>query len=282
MKYTVIIVCGLTILSSCIEEVYSPNGLSKLSNSEIIKKVKNKDYPIVDKVICRTEKGKEISMDSLQTNYRKEEWTADWYVDKDSVVKELVLRKATEEDKTLEREVQEAARYQAPIELVEIECEKKQEILQNVFDSDQGMRVNGGEMNQEIDRNNLVTVINLIEKCGMPTLKEVNDVQMSAIWFAFQHGDNVNRKKYLPLLEESFKNGDLKATHIAMMKDRILMMDGEPQVYGTQVTKNNNEWELYELVNPETVNKRRAEIGFMPIQEYLSKWNIEFNIEQAK
>ena len=60
---------------------------------------------------------------------------------------------------------------------------------------------------------------------------------MSAIWVVFQHGNNAYRKKYLPLLELSAKRGDLKATQIAMMKDRTMMMAGQPQVYGTQVTK---------------------------------------------
>ena len=116
----------------------------------------------------------------------------------------------------------------------------------------------------------------------MPTLEEVNEVQMSAIWVAFQHGDNANRKKYLPLLEKAARKGDLRASQIAMRKDRTLMMDGEPQIYGTQITKSGDEWSLYDLQNPKTVNKRRAEMGFGPLQDYLKRWKIEFNVVQAE
>ncbi|QXP78674.1 MULTISPECIES: DUF6624 domain-containing protein [Winogradskyella] len=154
--------------------------------------------------------------------------------------------------------------------------------MQNVFDSDQGMRTNGGEINPKIDKENLITVVSLIEKCGMPTLEVVSDVQMSAVWVVFQHGDNANRKKYLPLLEKSAKNGDLKASQIALMKDRTMMNDDLPQVYGTQVIQNENEWILYDLANPETVNKRRTEMGLEPLQDYLKRWNIEFDIKQSE
>jgi len=282
MNYKILIFTLLIVLSSCKKNKYEPNGLTKLSDSEIIEKAKNKDFPDVETVVYKTEKGEIISIDSLQANYDVKEWTADWYADKNGDVKEFVLRKATEKDKKLQQKIKEAVEYQPPIELVDIDCDKISEILQNVFDSDQGMRTNGGEINPITDRENLTIVVSLIEKCGMPTLNEVNDVQMSAIWVVFQHGDNANRKKYLPLLEKSAKNGDLKRTQIAMMKDRTMMNDGEPQVYGTQVTKNGDKWVLYDLENPETVNKRRAEMGFGPLQDYLKRWNIEFNIKQTE
>ncbi|TXE14925.1 hypothetical protein ES692_17560 [Psychroserpens burtonensis] len=282
MKYKILIFSLFIALSACQEKNYKPNGLTKLSHSEIIERVKKKDFPNIDSIVYKNENGQIITLDSIKKIPNIQEWTADSYADKNGVIREIILRKATEKDKLLQKEIQKASQYQPPIELVDIDCEKVTEILQNVFDSDQGVRTNGGKMNPETDRENLTTVISLIEKCGMPTLQEVNDVQMSAIWVVFQHGDNANRKKYLPLLEKSAKSGDLKATQIAMMKDRTMMNDDEPQVYGTQVTKNGNEWVLYELASPETVNKRRAEMGFEPLQDYLKRWNIEFNIKQSE
>lgn len=68
------------------------------------------------------------------------------------------------------------------------------------------------------------------------------------------------------------------------MQDRILMMDGKPQIYGSQITQNNetNEWELYKLDNPEFVDKRRTEVGLEPLKEYVQNWNIEFNVKQKE
>ena len=283
MKYKTFI-CSLLIvfLSACYNKPYEPEGLTKLSDNQLIERAKQRVTNDMGTLVVKNEKGEVLSVDSIQKIQNLDEWATDSYVDADGTVKELILRKATAQDIELREKMMEAFSYEPPIQLVDVDCQLKQEILQKVFDSDQSMRTNGGIINPEIDRQNLTMVISLIEKCGMPTLGEVDDIQMSAIWVVFQHGDNANRKKYLPLLEQSAKNGDLKATQIAMMKDRTLMMDGEPQVYGTQVSKKGNEWVLYELSNPETVDKRRAEMGFEPLQGYLKLWDIEFNVEQVK
>lgn len=283
MRYKIYIFILFTIIVlACKQKEYQPQGLTKLTDSELIERAKEKRFPEIGTITYKNQKGDIISMDSIQQLSNIEDWAADSYVDDNGNVKELILRKATKKDKELQLKIKKAFEYEPPITLVDIICENKKEILQEVFDSDQSMRTNGGVINHEIDHQNLTKIISLIEKCGMPTLEEVDDVQMSAIWVVFQHGDNANRKKYLPQLELSAKNGDLKATQIAMMKDRTLMMDNEPQVYGTQVTKNEGEWTLYNLDKPETVNKRRAELGFEPLQEYLVRWNIEFNIKQLE
>lgn len=283
MKHNIYIFSLLIVfLFSCKDTTYKPEELTKLSHSEFIEKVRKGELPDESTLVFKNENGEVLSLDSIKNMQNSDEWFADSYVDKEGEIKELVIRKATEEDIELRKRTTKVQEYQAPIELIDIDCEQKQELLQRVYESDQHMRTDGGTIDSEIDRQNLTTVISLIEKCGMPTLEEVDDVQMSAIWVVFQHGDNDSRKKYLPLLEESAKNGDLKPTQIAMMKDRTMMMDGEPQVYGTQVSKNGEEWVLYELSNPETVNKRREEMGFEPIQEYLKRWDIEFNIEQVE
>jgi hypothetical protein len=118
----------------------------------------------------------------------------------------------------------------------------------------------------------------------MPTLKEVDQTQMSAIWLVIQHAPRKFRKQYIGVLEKSAENGDLQQTDIAMMKDRILLDDRKPQIYGTQVSMNQEtgEWELYNLMDPEYVNQRRKEIGFMPIKEYLTHFNITFDIPQKE
>ena len=37
---------------------------------------------------------------------------------------------------------------------------------------------------------------------------------------------------------------------------------------------------VYKISEPEYVNERRQEIGLKPIEEYLSKWNIERKVYQ--
>ena len=39
-------------------------------------------------------------------------------------------------------------------------------------------------------------------------------------------------------------------------------------------------WELYDLKDPESVDKRRAAVGMGPLAEYLKRFDVEFDVEQ--
>ena len=164
--------------------------------------------------------------------------------------------------------------YVGQIELVEVDCNKKGEILDSVYQSDQRIRMSNVPFEQfaKEDHRNQELAISIIEKCGMPSLKEVSRKQLDAIWLALQHTDKKYRKKYFPLIEEAVKKGDLSKQQYALMKDRILMDDGKPQLYGSQI-KNGK---LYELEAPDSVNERRKEMELEPLEEYLKNFNIEY------
>lgn len=165
--------------------------------------------------------------------------------------------------------------YVGPIEIVEVDCFKKGKILDSVYLSDRRIRQQNVSITQfgQEDHRNQEMVISIIEKCGMPTLNEVSKTQMEAIWFALQHTNKKHRKKYFPKIEAAVKNGDLSKEKYALMKDRILMDEGKPQIYGSQI-KNGK---LYKLESPEKVNERRKEMEMGPIEEYLKNFNIKYS-----
>lgn len=278
----------LTIISlSCNKnENYKPDGLRLVTQEELLKNAKKRQFFNYDHVVYKNESGIEISLDSVKNIPNSEEWTADRYVNENNELKELILRKASEKDKVFQQKLRAAFENEIvePIIPIEIDCYNVQEILTKVYTLDQDTRKNGSAGNPNIDRENLIKVVSLIEKCGMPTLNEVNQKQMSAIWLVLQHADNHHRKKYLPILQKSAQNGDLRKSQMALMEDRILMMDGKPQIYGSQITENseNGKWMIYDLQDPESVDKRRAKVGLGPLSEYVSQWNIDFNIKQKE
>lgn len=165
--------------------------------------------------------------------------------------------------------------YVGSVDYIEIDCNKKSDILSEVYISDQKIRRENNLIKYaKEDHRNQELVISIIEKCGMPTLKDVNQEQMNAIWLGLQHNtDNTYRVKYFPLIEKAVKNGDLSKEQLALMKDRILMDEGKPQQFGTQI-KNGK---LYDLEAPETVNDRRQEMGLEPIEDYLKRFDIIFD-----
>ncbi len=165
--------------------------------------------------------------------------------------------------------------YVGSVDYIEVDCNKKSEILSEVYKSDQKIRREGELIKYaKEDHRNQELVISIIEKCGMPTLNEVTQEQMNAIWLGLQHNaENKYRIKYFPLIEKAVKNGDLSKEQYALMKDRILMHEGKPQIFGSQI-KNGK---LYDLESPETVDKRRQEMGLEPIEDYLKRFDISYN-----
>lgn len=285
-KFYIYLLLAMFIASCNSEKKYIPDDLRKLSKEEQIEIAEKRMTFNYDKVIYKNENDETITADSIAKISFDENIAFDVYLNKNNEPEIVVIRKANQEDKDFRKKI--VAIYQKeivePVLPIEIDCNEVQEILTKVHSLDQDMRVNGNGIDSNIDRENLVTVVSIIEKCGMPTLKEVNQEQMSAIWLVFQHADNYHRKKYLPQLKKSAQNGDLRKSQMALMEDRILMMDGKPQIYGSQISEDreNGGWKIYDLQNPETVDKRRAEIGMQPLSEYVRQWNIEFNVKQSE
>lgn len=147
--------------------------------------------------------------------------------------------------------------------------------MDEVYESDQRIR-NSNELIKyaKEDHRNQELVISIIEKCGMPTLNEVTQKQMNAIWLVLQHTTKEHRKNYFPLIEEAVKNGALSKEAYTLMKDRILMEEGKLQIYGSQILNGN----LYKLENPENVDERRKEMRMGTIEDYLKYHNIQFNL----
>jgi len=164
--------------------------------------------------------------------------------------------------------------YVGSVDIIEVDCSKKRQILSEVYESDQRIRKSNELIKYaKEDHRNQELVISIIEKCGMPTLKEVTQKQMNAIWLGLQHSNKKIRKKYFSQIEKAVENGDLSKQQYALMKDRMLMDEGKPQIYGSQI-KNGK---LYKLKNPETVNERRKKMGMGTIEDYLKYFNIQFN-----
>lgn len=288
MKYKICIyLLGILMIVSCKnEEKGIPSDLRKLTEKEQIEIAEKRLTYNYDNVIFKNEKGETISADSVKSISSDFKFSYDTYLNKKNEPELVIVRETTQKDIELRKKLKEIYKKEVinPVVPVDINCSDIKNILTKVLSLDQDMRNDGDIIDPNIDRENLVTVVSLIEKCGMPNLDIVEPEQMSAIWLVFQHSDNYHRKKYLPILKKSVDNGDIRKSAIALLEDRILMYDGKPQIYGTQITKNpeTEEWIIYDLKEPETVDKRRAKVGLNPLNEYLRNWNIEFTVKQTE
>lgn len=162
--------------------------------------------------------------------------------------------------------------YVGSVDIIEVDCARTGEILDEVYETDQGNRRGDVPFSKwaKDDHHNQELVISIIEKCGMPTLDEVSEHQMNALWLVLQHSDHDLQKKYWPQVKQAVENGDLKKSQYALMKDRLLMSEGKPQLYGSQIYNG----KLYKLADPDSVDHWRAEMGMEPLADYLRRFGI--------
>ena len=234
----------------------------RLSQEELLTRVLNYEFPGATVPTVLNEAGDTLTQDSLQRITDPTQYALDYYADSSGAVVHGVLRTATEADRAFQQQLATAVNEGPEPQRVPIDCADKVNILQSIFDRDQEIR-GPKPYDRQVDHENLATIISYLDRCGVPSRTEVDEAQMAGIWAVLQHNALRYRLQYLPLLERAAAQGDLAWGVIATMRDRNLMDQGLPQLYGTQQVRNaqTGEWELYELADPNSVDARRAEMG---------------------
>lgn len=128
----------------------------------------------------------------------------------------------------------------------------------------------GGVIVDEKNRNRLKEIF---KEYGFPSRKLVGRDAMQGIFVMIQHsdGDKEWQKSQLVNIEKAVKMGDMDGQSYAYLYDRIKINNGEKQLYGTQFSKVdplNKTVTLAVTEDLENLDKRRMEIGLMPIQMY--------------
>ena len=123
------------------------------------------------------------------------------------------------------------------------------------------------------DSINEIEVGKIIDRYGWLGANEVGDLANQSLWLVIQHAPIKIQEKYLPYLRESVEKGESEGWYLAFLEDRILMRNGEKQIYGSQSTfnKETGKFHIYPIRDPENVNEKRNEIGLEPIEEYAEK-----------
>lgn len=70
-----------------------------------------------------------------------------------------------------------------------------------------------------------------------------------------KYGENLKKLKlkYLPVIEQTVKNGNMRLKDYAMFKDKIEIEQNKSQIYGSQLVWNNDngQYELLPIMEPE-------------------------------
>lgn len=167
--------------------------------------------------------------------------------------------------------------------------------LEKIYASDQYYRVKRdsvaslhGEQSPEMsdwahrwveqDSLNLLRVSAILDEHGWLGPDVVSDKASRALFLVVQHAPLAAQEKYLPMMQQAVKDGKANIGSLAYLEDRVLMRQGKPQRYGSQVVRDpeSGAWVLHPVEDPANLDARRKSVGLGPIQEYLdamgAKW----------
>ena len=151
--------------------------------------------------------------------------------------------------------------------------------LENMYDWESEDVQNTWEQIHYNDSVNLIRIEANIGEHGWPTRSLVGEEFVDVPFLVLQHcGDVEKMEKYLPFIKEAVEREDLEKQSFALFIDRIKMFKGEKQIYGTQLSYDNETRELvlYPVEDETNLNQRREEMGLGTIEAYMKQFGIEY------
>ncbi|WP_210487153.1 DUF6624 domain-containing protein [Rufibacter aurantiacus] len=167
--------------------------------------------------------------------------------------------------------------------------------LEKIHDTDQAVREGFNQVKEEdrnafftkmqrVDSVNQIAVIRMLEKYGWLPQSKIGGKAADGLFLVVQHAPAKVIRKYLPSLKKMAQNGEASPTDAAMMEDRLLMFEGEKQIYGTQATsmgREDGKMYIWPIKDSKHVNERRKAAGFrVTVEEYAKLMNAAYNPEE--
>jgi hypothetical protein len=123
---------------------------------------------------------------------------------------------------------------------------------------------------KELHNKNAKVLSDIIVIIGYPTIDKVGKEANEAAWLVIQHsiGQPEFMKKSAELLKSAGDENKADPKSLAYLTDRIAVLEGKPQLYGTQF-----DWDKHGNLSPNLfddlnkVNERRKSIGLNTIEE---------------
>lgn len=121
-----------------------------------------------------------------------------------------------------------------------------------------------------VDAINTDRLKEIVRKHSWVTEDSVGKKGVSAAFLIIQHSSDYKfQEEMLPLLKQSFLNGEgVTGQEFALLTDRVLVHQNKPQIYGTQLNILNGELVFDPILDKESVDNRRAEVGLPSLEEY--------------
>lgn len=167
--------------------------------------------------------------------------------------------------------------------------------LEAIYEADQGTRRAIGPTQQRYgakspqldslfkqmqtqDARNEARVKAIIAQYGWPGASLVGRTGCMAAFLVVQHSDLAAIQQYLPAIRQEAAKGGLSKANLALMEDRVLVFQGQPQVYGSQVRTNQatGKAEFFPIADETHVDERRARMDLGPLADYAKGFGFDY------
>jgi uncharacterized protein DUF6624 len=162
--------------------------------------------------------------------------------------------------------------------------------LERMRESDQAMRLEAMAIAKEhgrsspeyaairdrgiaMDGAHLARLVQIVETSGWPGTSLVGELASGGAFLVLQHGDLDTQKRFLPLVRDAAAAGEAARRDLALLEDRVRMMSGQRQLYGTQIVRNaEGRPEPWPIEDEANVDARRLEAGLEPLADYVRRF----------
>ncbi len=136
-----------------------------------------------------------------------------------------------------------------------------------------------GKVMEYKDSVNLIHVSRILDSYGWLSADKVGEDGNQTLFLVIQHADLQTQLKYIPMLREAVGRGDGTKRNLAMMEDRIATRQHKLQIYGSQIGQfmDSKRYYVLPLLDPESVDLRRAEVGMQPMASYIKQFNLTWD-----
>ncbi|GAA2514650.1 DUF6624 domain-containing protein [Winogradskya humida] len=114
----------------------------------------------------------------------------------------------------------------------------------------------------------------ILDEHGWPTGELVGQEAARRAWLVAQHADRQLdlQRRVLTLMTEAVRAGKADTAQLAMLQDRLLINEGRPQIYGTQIAGVVDGAPVpWPCEDPGTMDQRRAEVGLDPFAVHVAR-----------
>jgi hypothetical protein len=122
------------------------------------------------------------------------------------------------------------------------------------------------------DSSNLTQLKEIVSKYGWPRKSLVGAKAALGAFLVLQHSEPNYQADVVPFVREAVAAGEADKSNLALLEDRILVRQGMPQIYGSQVSSTGAFVGIFRVKDESNLDKLRAEVGLEPICTYLKRF----------